>query len=139
MLPLQVMQHNALSSGFSTLCMTKLNFRSDYRRFDGIIFLFDFGGFIPIKIIQTHPPPPPLLPQNVLFFRIFYPQVEVVLKKYCSCEARKNSEACYKRTGKNARKLFHQYVCLSVAHFCVQLFERTIKASDFRFAAKCRH
>ena len=30
-------------------------------------------------------------------------------------------------------------VCRSVAHFCVRLFERTIKASDFRFAAKCRH
>ena len=29
--------------------------------------------------------------------------------------------------------------CLSVAQFCVRLYERTIKASDFRFAAKCRH
>ena len=33
----------------------------------------------------------------------------------------------------------HLFVCRSVAHFCVRLFERTIKASDFRFAAKCRH
>ena len=30
-------------------------------------------------------------------------------------------------------------VCRSVAHFCVRLSERTIRASDFQFAAKCRH
>ena len=36
---------------------------------------------------------------------------------YFSCEARKNSEAYYKRTGENARKLFHQYVLLS--EFCL--------------------
>ena len=30
-------------------------------------------------------------------------------------------------------------VCRSVAHFCERLFEGTIKASDFGFAAKCRH
>ena len=29
--------------------------------------------------------------------------------------------------------------CLSVAQFCVRLYEITIKASDLRFAAKCRH
>ena len=29
-------------------------------------------------------------------------------------------------------------VCLSVAQFCVWLFERTIKASNLRFAARCR-
>ena len=28
---------------------------------------------------------------------------------------------------------------LSVAQICVRLYERTIKASDTRFAAKCRH
>ena len=30
-------------------------------------------------------------------------------------------------------------VFLPVAQFCVPLYERTIKASDFRFTAKCRH
>ena len=29
--------------------------------------------------------------------------------------------------------------CMSVAQFCARLFERTIKASDLWFAAKCRH
>ena len=29
--------------------------------------------------------------------------------------------------------------CLSVAQFCVWLFERTIKAGNMRFSAKCRH
>ena len=30
-------------------------------------------------------------------------------------------------------------VCCSVAQFCVRKFVRTIKASDVRLAAKCRH
>ena len=36
-------------------------------------------------------------------------------------------------------RLFHQYVLLSVTQCYVRLFKRTIKASDLRFAAKCRH
>ena len=44
-------------------------------------------------------------------------------------------KANYKLPG----QLFQKYVYLSVAQFCVWLFEITIKASDLWFAAKCRH
>ena len=45
-----------------------------------------------------------------------------------SCEARNYNEANLRCTG-----------WLSVAQFCIRLFERTIKASDLRFALKCRN
>ena len=76
---------------------------------------------------------------------ILFPQIALIKLSYIFlCEARKQ-QSLYKRTGENA--LYYCIImsfclsefCLSVAQFFVRFYERTIKASDMRFAEKCRH